>query len=419
MDFYFGIAAFVLSIKGLGGSFNALCRHLGLSLYHGPLVGSFIGILLLGFFLLSSQQKPDLAGEPKRPAPISLAAFLLIFFAMVYWGMHERIQLIQTLPIDIKRADMLPNLLAGLADVAQGRNPYHAHVFADRVIPHFYLPVLWISYLPFYMAGVDVRWLNILSQLIIFLGLLYAFLRRGSYRNWSFEASGLLFLVIIAVSVFSKQFSREVVDLHTGPFWLFYSLLLMSFCGGWNKTTFILIPLVVLCRETAILFVLPFFAFLFRFHRARFYEALFWSFGIGLAIAGPFVLLSPGGFFAGVKFYSNHVYAAPWQDMVAHFGLCGVIKKQGLIFLQKPLQWSGLVASLLLAFRIKSRNAISYMALGGVAYIPFILLVSITWAYMFTEPLILAVFLLQREGIEEKGFVLLKPRSPRLKQAYN
>lgn len=381
--------------KGLGGSFNSLFTRLGLAEWHGPFIGTLLMVLLIALFLrcLSPEETPVVTERKEKGTEYRI--FLFLFFCLLAVSMVLRAKAILHTPIDTARADMLPAIRAEIRTVLDGKNPYELinNEYGMPVV-HGYPPVLWMSYLPLYVLHLDLRWLNLAAQLLFYLLLLNFYLSRGRPFFKASVYSDWYFFVLVGLTLFSKQEMREVIDLHTAPYWIFTSLFFWAVLTRRKWLVLVSVPLLMLCREPGILFVLPFCVFLFFHDRKFFWQGTATTILCILAIAGPFILKDPALYFKGVFFYAHHVYENPISEMVKFYGWSGVLAKHDLLWLQKPLQLSG--TAFALSYAIIKRHTLSApasLALGGIAYLSLIMVASLTFQFLFVEVVHLAVFL--------------------------
>ena len=83
------------------------------------------------------------------------------------------------------------------------------------------------------------------------------------------------------------------------------------------------------------------------------------------------------------------------------YGLSSILQRSHLTWLQAPLQVSGLAASLYFIFKRKEFDSVQALALGGVSYTTFIVLVSSTPQYVWAELLFLIYFLMNRPSADK------------------
>ncbi len=390
---FFTVLSLIFCIKGLGGSFNQLFANWGLDFYHGPVIGALMGLSLSGYFLNFSEtpgQKSPLSSKEK-------GLTCILFFIPLILAMWLRITMIQNTPLDINRADMLFAIKGEISTVLMGHNPYGPVLMSDgREVLHGYPPMLWLSYLPLYVLNWDLRYLNVFAQFIFYLFLLDLFLRKQTYwfKNAYFNIA--VFLTVFLMHLFSKQATRQPVDVHTGPYWLYWTIFLWLVSRDKLRQSFWFISLILLCREPAIILLLPLAVVIFLNQRKLFIEAFWKSLLVGLFIAGPFILWAPDLYFKGIRFYSHHIYENPIEVMVRYYGLSGILKLTNTLWLQKFLQCFGVFLSFLVIYsRSKTISVAQALALGGLSYMWLMLFASLSYPFIYTEVIMLfyALFL--------------------------
>lgn len=383
-----GVGIFFLAIKVFGG---ALGVHETFPV--PPLAAVVIVSGLLAYFLR--------VGRPVTgPVSIPLAdterlGLLVLFGIIVAWGIWLRVRWIGAAPIDVKQADMLPTVLSQIRDFFSGSDPYAPLPPGPdgRALPRFYLPGLWLAYAPFVGLGLDMRLLNILAHLVLYLLLLDCFLHKGSYAGVTAKWSAVLFIVPVALHAFSKQAIGDVGGVQTGPFWLSYSIFLWAALRGRPVVAAVMIPWVVLCRHLSFLLVLPYAVWLFRQDRAELRRTLLLSTGIGVVLAIP-ILLSARNLLDALLFYGVSASQESLERMIRYYSLPGLLAYLGISWLQKPLQIAGTLFFVTLGFLNRSPLLPVALAIGGCAYLWAIFLMGTGFAYLYWEPLILLLFLL-------------------------
>jgi hypothetical protein len=386
----FGFFTLLFSIKALGGSLHSTLSALGLQNVSGPITGTLISILMLCFFYLFSPSTKSL----QNPTKTRKRFLIFLFLSLIGYGLTLHSKKILSYKADIAMADMIPAVTSGLEDIENLKSPYRSHVLSDgRVCPAYYLPGLWSVYLPFHLIGIDIRFAGVFSLLIFYFFLLELFLQRGLFKPYLLSAA--LFLLIIGLHLFSKIIGRQILYGHTAAFTIYLSTFLWSVCRRKFLLTALVLPLLFLSREMACFFALPYLFYLFRWERKDFYRCLKIGILIGLLITVPFLIASGTAFFDALFWYAKTTSNNTWQSMNQYYGLCGFLKWAGLVFLQPVFQLSGLVSAFYsLSQRKEKPEPEIALALGGIAYIPFIMFVSTTWNYLFLEPIVLLCFLL-------------------------
>ena len=122
-------------------------------------------------------------------AVLPRAPVVLVAAGALVAGLGLRIFDFAVIPIDPRRADMIPLLLAALDNLLHGHGPYATYSLPWPV-PLTYLPLTWASYLPARLAGVDPRWTSTACELTLFGVLLSA---AGGPRAPSIRPLVLLF----------------------------------------------------------------------------------------------------------------------------------------------------------------------------------------------------------------------------------
>jgi hypothetical protein len=388
--FSLGIITLFVSLKGLDGFFMNGLEFVSWETWHGPIVGALISGFLVTFFFGICHNEKHIDQGPIKSKTNSPSYFWIgtIGAAMlIIWGLFIRIHWISTWPIDVLRADMFPTVLAGLERVLQGISPYQPiQLTTTKLIPHFYPPLLWLPYFPFYFMGLDIRWLNIIAHGVFYL-CLWDIWKNNKPYSWG---SLLIFWGVLALHVFSKQMLKQTIDVQTAGFWLFYCIFIWSILRHRLTLTLIMVPCVILSRETGILLIFPYLLSLYWNNKQHFWKTLGTTFVFGLVFCGPWLWMDAKGFFAGLHHYS--AFATTLETMNQFFGLSGLLKYFDVFWLQKPLQVLGATLPLLLVIRFKT--PLSALAIGGMSYVLFSLWHLVTWHYVYTLPIILAAFLL-------------------------
>ncbi len=387
------LAALFIAVKGLGGSFNSVFTAMGWGLFHGPVVGTLFAILLGTFFLTySSEEKKSVVSISSREKTI----FSVVYFLMIAVALWIRWQLIQKNALDINRADMLFAIQAEIDAFLKGINPYGPLTMTNGgIIQHGYPPLLWLGYLPFSLLHLDLRCLNLIAQGVFYFFLWDIFLKQKRFHFSSFAKSAAFFIVLVGFHCFSKQATRQPMDVHMGPYWLCFTLFLWALSRGNFSVAFWILPLLCLCREPAFLWALPLLLLFYLKERTLFWEAFKKLIIGGFAIAGVFILWSPKLFFSGVLFYGAHVYQTPLNEMLRFYGLSGVLAVTGLLVLQKPLQALGILVTFFWVSRRRDTLQVPQaLALGGFAYLTLMLFVSLSYPFVYSELIMLVYALL-------------------------
>lgn len=387
-------SAIFFCIKGLGGAFHSPLEAIGLIAVRSPIVGALIGFLIIAAcWTFRPSHFPPLVVH--QPSAKERNLFLFAFAILIYAAIFTRTRTMHQIPLDILRADMLPTVQMQIEDFLSGADPYEPQTVGERVIPRAYLPGIWLGYLPLQALGLDIRYLNLFAHLLLYFLLLDCFLRRGSYFGWRFNASATFFLFLVGMHVFSKQAMRELVDVQTAPFWISYSLFLWGTLREKKWVAVLAIPYLLVCRQPAVLLAIPYFVWLLKNDRARAWKTLAVTVGLVSIFLLPFYFRNPSGFLAATLWHLKLLSTVDFNGMARFYGLGCMFNYFHLESWQLPLQALGLAIACGLVWRRSESNPMASLAMGGLSYTWMMLLVPVTFPYVFAEPLILLFFLLQ------------------------
>lgn len=98
-----------------------------------------------------------LAVVPRVPLVAPVASALLA-------GIGLRAFDFMALPIDARRADMLPLVQFAVARLLQGHDPYVLYGM-PWPLPLTYMPMTWLAYVPAVLGGIDLRWTSAACEL--------------------------------------------------------------------------------------------------------------------------------------------------------------------------------------------------------------------------------------------------------------
>jgi hypothetical protein len=380
-----GSLAIFFSLKALGGSFP-LPTPLA-----GGLMALAISTAILSFVRQPKTRSPFVPTEAVPSQKKKL--FAILFLVLAIAAISIRVKKIQEGPPNIKVADMIPMVLAGLEAVRQGKSPYYPRVLEDgRPQEGYYLPGIWIPYLPLYLLGLDVRYVNLLPP-VLFYFFLYRLFSRRKFYLYSYEASAALALVLVALHAFSKIAIKQVVVGHTALFASTYLIFVWAVFEKRRRVVTPCLPFLLISREIAVFTVVPYVVWLFLRDRKEFWTLLKWLVPIGLLINFPFVIASGSEFFAQTRVYMRDSRVTPPEVMLRYYGWAGYVKSWGLVRMLPLFQILVAVATSLFVWRRPGLREEGAAALGGISFLGFILFAAATWGYLFLEPIALCYFL--------------------------
>lgn len=328
-------------------------------------------------------------------------SYITILAWALLWGIVLRVLGIHYLPLDPFTADQIYAVEVAAQRMVEGINPYRdAWGYGDvDNLYIMYFPAMWLPFVPLKAIGLDIRWLNLLTQVGVLLAL-WSIVRR---RERTFDAFLLAVLFMLPDTIFS------VVYRQVSPYWLVLVLFLLFAWRGRLVWAGLMVSLMVAMRLPALV-VLWF--YLFYLWKSRGFLAAFLQ---GLAslilIALTFLPFLNIGFdqlyYAMFGQVLEHSGNMDWQLALTYLGLSGVFKLAGLEPYLKYLQ----VALLLLVgavyfFAASSsfRTFLKWLLLTNVAFLwisPYI------YIYYWFPMLLLAVFLYFVR--EEEGLAQVPP----------
>lgn len=302
--------------------------------------------------------------------------------------------------VDAVHRDMLPLVQYAGEAFLEGRNPYTILFYANHDLPLTYLPVMWLTYLPTLVLGVDLRWTSIAATAIIAIVI----------SRWSARAADggrRLHPAMVAVAT-AFLFQPEVFwnAVHGEPivYWLWLVLLLDAIQARRPWCAALLLGILLGARHFSILFV-PFASLWFLASRSHFRIGLLRVLvagTLGCLIVMPFFVSNPDSFLYGV--YDWLVTYGPsrrsWWDMQIGFQqfFYHAGREQVLAKVQVAVMGLSVAASLLLAVRALiarrghgERSFLTWFPLV-VGYPVFVLFNSMIWKSFLFPVLLLLVF---------------------------
>jgi hypothetical protein len=310
-------------------------------------------------------------------------------------GLSLRAFELLVVPIDPRRADMVPLVILATRTLARGEAPYRVYRMPWDV-PLTYLPLSWLAYAPAYLGGIDPRWTNAVAEVSV-LGAIFFAARTRADKTLR-DAAALLWatwFVSHSLIAFDAQIAAPVQ--WAALAWLLALSLETSrwtpvAAGVAMATTLLTVPL------------LPTLAI--AWHRGRYHpgaararrrrrrplvQAAAIATGVAAILVVPWVLASPTGFVRGVVLWFNDLDGFPrdkWLEnraWASYPGLGGLFWTWGLQHLLKPLQ---LVVIALLALRFSRRLAGSRIrdVIGPAtvaALMLFLLFNPVVWGYLW------------------------------------
>ena len=224
-----------------------------------------------------------------------------VLLAVLVLGTAIRVESLAQWPMDPLRRDMPVLMNLGIDTILDGRFPYRPF-FCSHDVPQTYLPVLYLTNLPFVAAGLDMRW----GQLICTIVTALAIWGWGRGTRGSREIG--LYLAVLFYMMPESVWS--VVHAEPPPYWMWGALFLGAVVHRRYLLAAIFLGLALGSRHFAFLFV-PFaivwYASLVKSRR----EALLYlliAAAIICAILMPFAIRGPVPFVFGTFHWLNRFF---------------------------------------------------------------------------------------------------------------
>ncbi len=368
----------------------------------GPGANAAIGALLLGLFLwlLQSGNRWE-----QKEGPGGISAILAI--CLVSTVALLAVQAIFHLPMDAEYADMLPLIQKALDRLWQGESPYHVYQM-PWPLPLTFLPGLWLSYLPPWLLGIDLR----------FLGLLATIGLAGKLAGMSARPGGNLPLFVLLILAASAKYSGFSRIGHLYLYWFVLLLFADAMAKGRRKGAFVWFAALLTMRQTALL-LLPPVAYHFTFRKPgdgsqgnllSAVKPLFLVVGLPLLLLMPFFVWAPNLFVQGtVGWYlelPQRVFEYDPPLVTGQLGFAGLfydLEIPGLLSLLRI----GAVLGVYILTRHRWKKAQGALGSGALALFVFALSSAPCWWYSLFSPLLLLLpnFLGQSEKRRWRGTI--------------
>jgi hypothetical protein len=171
----------------------------------------------------------------RRPDVALVVNFSMILLLLAY--------LTATTMVDVRVTDMLPMIHWAGEQFLAGQNPYYADYTVVSVGPFYYLPVQWLTYLPFVYAGLDPRILNGIA--IAGVAALFWVRTPNDYRGVTI----CCLLLLLA--------SRPVIEMtyegHVWPLWFLVSLAAFLLSANRLMVSAVTLGLLLAMQQTMLL----------------------------------------------------------------------------------------------------------------------------------------------------------------------
>ncbi len=140
----------------------------------------------------------------------ALTAIICFVIFLTYHYFKYRIELIRTVPLDVQKSDILPAIQIALSRFTQFQFPYAVYKLPWET-PLVYQPLLWMSFLPAHLAGIDLRWMTVFFLLALIL------MTGGWLIGRAFAGTAYLFFIMNASIPYFYAFIPGLVLLFFSP----------------------------------------------------------------------------------------------------------------------------------------------------------------------------------------------------------
>ncbi len=322
-----------------------------------------------------------------------------IVTAVVLAGSTLRLINFKSMPLDPTRSDMLPLVQQALQNFVAGREPYTLYSMPWE-LPLTYLPATWLTYLPAYVLGIDIRYTNLAAELAVGALLAWLCVTLRAAEDPTTNTRAMVWQYEPALLLWAWSFIQPTA-LHwslstTAPiFWLLLSLVLVLTTLRPENSAGPIVLGITLAASPLALLVLPFIAI--RWYRTQGARALGRRLAIvvisALILILPFMLRSPRLFLFGTWqwFNDNSLFPRLRWDMdntwAVMTGFSGFFWRHGLENLLKPIQTLILGALIWIYWRTSAQSG-QLVAILVATFLLFTVFNPILWPYLYSPAMI-------------------------------
>jgi len=322
---------------------------------------------------------------------LNRAPAIAIVGAAFVLGTALRLIHMRHIAIEPANGDMLPLVQGAIQNLLAGLSPYRIYEMPWQV-PLTYLPLTWLAYVPAYISGIDIRWINVVAELAILAALIWLAARRGNVRDSP------------ALVLWSWMYLQpSVIHWDTGntaPItWALLAVTFACVLGNSPRAGAAALGLTAAGTPLAAVFG-PFVAL--HWLRQRGVQRLLPLLGgaavVAAAVVAPFVIWSPEQFAFGVYGWFNDIGGWPrtkwletdppvWSIIT---GFSGEFWARGAEHWLKPIQAAIVLAVAVLYWR-RGATADRLCTHAAAAYLGFMLFNPVLWPYLYNPALIVGL----------------------------
>lgn len=313
--------------------------------------------------------------------------------AALMLGTAIRVIHMRHIPIEPLNGDMLPLVEGALENVVAGRSPYMTYQMPWEV-PLTYLPVTWLSYLPAYLLGIDLRWTNIAAEIAIGVSLAWL---SAQWHGRAWQNDGTL---VLWAWLFLQPSVIHWDSGNTAPItWALLAVTLALVMAGRERSSAVALGLTA--AGTPLIAVFGPFIGLHWLRRYGFVQTArlaVISAVIALVIVLPFWMWAPQDFVQGTYGWFNTIDGWPRQKWLETdppvwsiiTGFSGEFWKRGTEAWLKPIQ-ALIVLSIAGLYWLRGARIEALSKHAAAAYLGFMLFNPVLWPYLYNPAIVVGL----------------------------
>jgi len=220
-------------------------------------------------------------------------------------GLYLRYHHVEGYPIDSQYGDMLPLVKSACVSFLRGEYPYTIHK-VPYDLPLTFMPLLWGSYLPAVLFGLDLRIVGLAASAVIMILYLKIFhdqfraaadVSLGQPEREGASAAALATLFLMLMFSYSTAITAFSIIGHTQPLWMYVALFAYFFLRDDVGPAAFFLALSVASRQTMVVLV-PF-AYIYwlkSLQRREVLKSALLFAGVTGVLCLPFAMVSPESF---------------------------------------------------------------------------------------------------------------------------
>jgi len=291
--------------------------------------------------------------------------------------------------------DLIPITKAAIHYFVQGVDPYQADYRSVSLGPFFYLPLEWLSYLPFELLGINLHWVNFAC----WVGIIVVFERTLVAADDRVLPRLVFYPVIASLPVL------QAMDTEAPPMWLGEVCFMAALLRGRMVLASLLLGCLLATSQLMLAVAGLSEAFFLRglsIPRVTFYALL--TAGTALLLLGPFIVSSPN-FLYTVFIARPSIAISGWHSARNAYNSVGFNSLPLLLNAERArsiLQLGVLAAGALFILLWGSRSVAGFLYDAGIVFLCAIALNGQIWRYYYYGPLLMISWGIAFSGTQRK-----------------